>query len=933
MEQARKYVCKKCNKDYTLNKTLLRHMRSSKCASSTLKTWTCSSCKKQFNTELIFKQHKKICNKYVCDGCGKHFVSKSVLSKHFKFTKCGGEHISKCKNCGKQFYSIHTLQRHVKACKGQRPHRNHAARSQQIIVSSNPTYRCDPCNIDVEKKNKSSHIRSEAHKNKIAETYCEHVSKINDVFGGRIGIFKISNPDPSNLDYSTMFGSSHMRDMIRKLLDQYLNDYTNIKFKIITCGNYAKNTTDDDKEPVMVYSMKHFESKFADLTKTSDLDHIFDELFADLVVRSDDFQLKDSGWSLQEILHLELQICKQEIVAGSSYVPLPDFIQNKKACINPKNMDEYCFKWVVRMYFYNMELNNKFETEVDHIKNSNEHELVKTVKINCINAKIYKKLVELDEDMGQEIDQKYNLNYDGVSFPMEINKITDFLLLNPHISITVFGVEENEKKSVVGPLFKSKEKQQHHIYILYFENEGVHHYCWIKNLPRLVNTTHIVKRNRKHICDTCLQFFNSSEKLEQHIKNQCFGMVTVLPEPGTTIKFENYYKKIKMPFVVYADFESVLKPVHGCSNDLKNKSCTTSKHLHVPSSYCFLIKCSFDSSLDELVLYRGEDCVENFVDTLLEKLQKKYEDHVLNRYVPKRLASPEKLAFKKATVCHICESTITTTQKKVADHCHLTGMYRGAAHDECNKLYYSRHEVSVFFHNFQFYDSHLFIKALVKKQANRNVSIIPSTDENYISVSKSIEMNRKNPAVGNNKHVYLNVRFKDSLKFLSGSIDALSKNLKPDDFKNLKQYFGNMAPSMMRKGVFPYEAVTSFASYNMPKLPKRQFFATCTNNYQQISDKDYKFAKTIFNDFNCKSLGEYSDIYLKSDVCILSDIFETFRNECLSPDLYNLDPIAYYTLPGFSWDAMLKLTKVEIELMSDPEMLDFILKGIRGGLV
>lgn len=97
-----------------------------------------------------------------------------------------------------------------------------------------------------------------------------------------------------------------------------------------------------------------------------------------------------------------------------------------------------------------------------------------------------------------------------------------------------------------------------------------------------------------------------------------------------------------------------------------------------------------------------------------------------------------------------------------------------------------------------------------------------------------------------------------------------------------------------------------------------------------IEDGDYERAINVWNVFECKTLGEYSDIYLKSDVLLLADVFENFRKVCL--ENYTLDPAHYYTAPGLSWDAMLKINDIEMELLTDIDMLHFFRHGIRGGV-
>ena len=97
-----------------------------------------------------------------------------------------------------------------------------------------------------------------------------------------------------------------------------------------------------------------------------------------------------------------------------------------------------------------------------------------------------------------------------------------------------------------------------------------------------------------------------------------------------------------------------------------------------------------------------------------------------------------------------------------------------------------------------------------------------------------------------------------------------------------------------------------------------------------ISDKDYNHAKSVFDIFNMRNLGDYHDFYVKSDTLLLPDTFEEFRKTCIKE--YELDPCYFVSAPGLSWEACLKLTKVELELFTDMDMLLMFEKGIRGGI-
>ena len=133
---------------------------------------------------------------------------------------------------------------------------------------------------------------------------------------------------------------------------------------------------------------------------------------------------------------------------------------------------------------------------------------------------------------------------------------------------------------------------------------------------------------------------------------------------------------------------------------------------------------------------------------------------------------------------------------------------------------------------------------------------------------------------------------------------------------------------LLRKGVYPYEYTDEWDKFNEKKLPcKESFYSNLT--MEDISDKDYKHANNVFEKFNLNNLGDYHDLYVRSDTLLLADIFENFRNACLN---YELDPAHFISLPGLAWQACLKKTNVELDLITDYDMLLMIEDGIRGGI-
>lgn len=132
---------------------------------------------------------------------------------------------------------------------------------------------------------------------------------------------------------------------------------------------------------------------------------------------------------------------------------------------------------------------------------------------------------------------------------------------------------------------------------------------------------------------------------------------------------------------------------------------------------------------------------------------------------------------------------------------------------------------------------------------------------------------------------------------------------------------------LFRKGVFPYEYIDSWRKYEDQNLPPKEAFYDALHK-KEIKDSEHEYAKKVWEEFGCKTLGDYSDLYLKTDVALLADIFENFRK--LGIKIYGLDPLNYPTAPSFAWDALLQKTKVELELLTDIDMHLMIEKGMRG---
>ena len=357
------------------------------------------------------------------------------------------------------------------------------------------------------------------------------------------------------------------------------------------------------------------------------------------------------------------------------------------------------------------------------------------------------------------------------------------------------------------------------------------------------------------------------------------------------------------------------KKISTCSPD-GSKSYTKQFQQHKPSGYCYLIKC-FDDNLFEPKLDKytaqspDEDISQRFISSLENSIKDIYEKFKYKKNL--KWTKKDKRAYKASAYCHICEGELLND--KVADHCHLTGKFRGAPHNKCNLEYRIPKFFPVIFHNLAGYDAHLFVKNLCVTEGK--INCIPKNEENCISFTKEIEVDTFTKEIEvDNKTKTISVkrelRFIDSFKFMATSLDSLANNLPDNMFNNLSYFYEEQAKLKLlkRKGVYPYDYMDCFERLSETTLPPIESFYSELNK-SGISEDNYTHAQNVWKTFEMETLQDYHDLYLKTDVLLLADVFENFRDVC--QENYGLDPAWYYTAPGLAWDAALKVTKVELE--------------------
>ena len=509
------------------------------------------------------------------------------------------------------------------------------------------------------------------------------------------------------------------------------------------------------------------------------------------------------------------------------------------------------------------------------------------------------------------------------------------------------------------------------------------HYLTVKNLPRLLRAITSNHCGDFH-CLNCFRSYRTKSKLELHKKiceNHDYCKVEMPTKDNNIIKYNHGEKSMKASFVIYGDLECILEKMNTSMNN-PNESYTTKINKYIPSGYSIFTSCSFDESKNKLNYYRGNDCMKKFCKDLRIHATK-----IIN-YEKKKIISltpEEKINYNDKKVFYICKKEFDTIDKKnykVKDHCHYTGKYRGAAHNVYNLRYKIPKEIPVVFHNGSTYDYPFIIKELVK-QFDGNFDCLGENTKKYITFSVPLKKKIENK----NLEITYKIKFIDSFRFMSSSLSKLVDNLSEGIYNNkcadcesnldyiktkneklilecynCKQRYkkkfnkelikrfastyefcnndttGSTAkPSslerssserinkfalLLRKGVYPYEYMDAWEKFNA------DFYSNL--NMEDINDIDYRHANNVFKVFKLEKLGNYHDLYVQSDTLLLAGVFNNFRNMCLKE--YELDPAHFLPSPGLVWQACLKKTNIELELLRDYDLLLMVEKGIRGGI-
>ena len=415
-----------------------------------------------------------------------------------------------------------------------------------------------------------------------------------------------------------------VRPQIRKKLTEEISALNGIKFQFALKVQLQKESpdgTEEFTEPVLRHKQKA-------LLQASEIKVL---LISHLLELLEKWTQRGSGWTVDRVQTLWLDIARYQPLRRSSYIPLPAAVRSKKAVGNVKNKDDRCHRWALRSARF---------PACDHV------------------------------DRPSKCPTNDDLNFKGIDAPTPISQIPKVEKLN-NLTINVFGWD----KGVYVYRLSTQPEGMPRINLLLIEKAGKHHFTWIKDLNRLLRDEGKHKE-RKHFCERCLHGYTREDLLEAH-RPDCRGIgqtaVRVeMPEKGKNkLTFQNHHKQLPAPYMIYADFE-------GPELDSTKSNTLRTQH-HEACSYSYIVvRC--DGQTEPPVEYRGPKAAEHFLVSLQEE-ESKIKGMLAD---PKamRMTREDWLAFRIAETCHVRDKPLEGDS--VRDYCHITDEYRGTARNACN---------------------------------------------------------------------------------------------------------------------------------------------------------------------------------------------------------------------------------------------------------
>ena len=444
----------------------------------------------------------------------------------------------------------------------------------------------------------------------------------------------------------------------------YLKEHRGLKVYLVLTISYLSQEQ-PEREPWIFY----LGSEAHTIKTEFEINENTDRIFRQIETKNDHLVRTKTGLIIDQIFWASIFLSKFNPLSGETFKELPQFLKSKHAIINIQNTDNRCFGYSLLAHL---------------------HPVKKNAHLPVFYNKFFK---------------EHGL--DNIQYPVAIESIPK-IEEQLKISINVFSFFDDEGKGRFPKyISNSKEKYTDEIDLLYWNN----HYAYIKNFSAFIADLHWSER-KKEFCKQCFGFFLDKESYNLHLPYCKLGGIPdpiyIFPPEHTFLNFQNIRYMQNLPFLIYADFESLL-----FNTKVQAGEMTQFYSKHEPCSVAFKVVPS-DKSLPSfpLEIHTGPDSAKWFLSRISE-----IETQCMNiLYDEKRMIfnEPEEEQFNNQKSCYLCFKKFEKIEDKVRDHDHLTGKFRGAAHSRCNLMLRKSNKIPVFFHNFRGYDCHLISKALAQ---------------------------------------------------------------------------------------------------------------------------------------------------------------------------------------------------------------------------
>ena len=435
----------------------------------------------------------------------------------------------------------------------------------------------------------------------------------------RVWTMNVSQTNPNNKDIY-MFKNAN-KEKYTNLIEQEILKLGSVKVSFGLKVNFEIERNGETQE--MSHYFKEDQPHVFTRYDKEQIEQKYEEFMERIKGEIENWSLLGSGWDIESIELAYVNVAKYQPLRGGTYLPLPAKLANKKAIINVKNKDNECLKWALR-------------------------------------AALFPPKDEKDPQRPSKYPVKDGINYKGIDFPTPVKQIDKLEAQNGNLAINVFGWENN---CVIVHRISRKEPNVPRINLMLIESGKIQHYCYVKRESALLYDQS-KNGNAKHYCIMCLTGFSRADLLENH-KKYCNGVNgrptrIEMPEEGKNIlAFQNYQKQMKAPYVIYADFEALVKKIQGCEryseSEKKCKSYTEKTEWHEACGYSYIVVKS-DGEVTSKKVYRGEGAVKSFLESIMQEKEKIRE--TLTKPKPITMTHKDWYDFKNAYNCHICEKKL-----------------------------------------------------------------------------------------------------------------------------------------------------------------------------------------------------------------------------------------------------------------------------------